>query len=410
MRPGSCLLMLAVVVVTPLPLVAQDSTLVLLADLAVDGQGSPIPDPLIVVNGVVIESVSSGGSPPDGAEVIDLRGYTLLPGLIDCHVHVSPQARCATEPARCAFEATRNARSLLMSGFTTVRSLGGPTEIVVPLRDAVQANIVSGPRLLVAGWFIWDGNAPGVGGTRVEEGAEPADEATLRRLVRDRVEAGVDWIKVSATGSGPNRDRTIYSQEQLEWIVDEARAHGKPVAAHAHNPEAVRGAVSAGVRTIEHGVLLDEETLGFLAETGTYLTPNLYLQRWYLSFAEEQEWSEESIRSTQETIADRVNMFGKAVSLGVPLIHGTDAIGRLVWSGITAAEFESRHAAGQSAADAIASATTRAAEALMLTDRGDLRAGLLADIIAVEGNPLEDISALRRVIFVMKGGNVYRSP
>jgi imidazolonepropionase-like amidohydrolase len=134
------------------------------------------------------------------------------------------------------------------------------------------------------------------------------------------------------------------------------------------------------------------------------------VQSWYLSFAEEQEWSEESIRSTQETIADRVEMFGKAVALGVPLIHGTDAIGGLVWSGITAAEFESRLAAGQSAADAIRSATTRAAEALMLTDRGDLRAGLLADIIALDGNPLQDISALRRVVFVMKGGEIYRTP
>lgn len=379
----------------PQPLAAQDSGFVVVADLAIDGHGSTISDPVILVRGTVIESVSSGGSLPSSAEVIDLRGYTLLPGLMDCHVHIAPQPRCSTAPARCALLAARNARSLILSGFTTVRSLGSRTNVSVSLRDAANEGIVPGPRLLVSGWFIMNGDA---------------DEATLRGQVRDRVEAGVDWIKVMVTGSGRNRDRTIFSQEQLEWIVDEASAHGKPVAAHAHNPEGVRRAVSAGIRTVEHGVLLDEETLGVLAETGTYLTPNLYLQSWYLSFAEEREWSDEQIRSSQETITDRVEMFGNAVALGVPLIHGTDAIGGLVWSGITAAEFESRVGAGQSAADAIRSATTRAAEALMLTDRGDLRAGLLADIIAVDGNPLQDISALRRVVFVMKGGEIYRTP
>ncbi len=394
----------------PPELAAQDRALLIVADLAVDGHGNAIHDPVIRVQGERIESVSSGGSPASRDEVIDLRGYTILPGLIDCHVHIAPQARCSTEPAQCAFRAARNARSMLLSGFTTVRGMGGPTDIAVPLRDAVAGGVIPGPRLLVAGWFIGDWNAPGVGGRRVEEGAEPAGEAALRGLVRERVEAGVDWIKVMMTGSGPDRARTIYSQQQLGWIVDEARAHGRRVAAHAHSPEAVRRAVSAGVATIEHGVLLDEETLGLLAETGTYLTPNLYLQSWYLSWAEEWGWDEEMIQTTEETIRDRSEMFGNAVALGVPLLYGTDAIGALVWSGITAAEFESRHAAGQSAADAIASATTRAAEALMLADRGDLRAGLLADIIAVDGNPLDDISALRRVVLVMKGGEVYRVP
>jgi imidazolonepropionase-like amidohydrolase len=233
-----------------------------------------------------------------------------------------------------------------------------------------------------------------------EQGVEPANEDMLRGLVRDWVEAGVDWIKVMLTGTGTERDRTVYSQEQLEWIVDEARAHGKRVAAHAMNPDGQRRAVSAGVATIEHGGTQDEETLELLAATGTYLTPTLY----------EFGWTEERISSSPERVRVISEKFAHAAALGVPLIFGTDAIGPFASSGNTAVEFESRHALGQSASDAIVGATTRAAEALMLDDRGDLRAGLLADVIAVDGNPLEDISALRRVVFVMKGGEVYRSP
>jgi imidazolonepropionase-like amidohydrolase len=218
----------------------------------------------------------------------------------------------------------------------------------------------------------------------------------------------VDWIKVLAGGFSDEGERPYYSQDQLNWIVDEAKAHGLPVAAHAHGPEIVRRCVDAGVRTIEHGVWLDVETLRLLAATGTYLVPNLHLPHWNLSHAEEWEMDETYVRNTEETIRVRTEMFRHAVAEGVPIIYGTDAITDWIYSGTTGAEFETRYAAGQSATDLIVSATTRAAEALMLDDRGDLRAGLLADIIAVEGNPLDDISSLRRVRFVMRGGKQFQ--
>jgi imidazolonepropionase-like amidohydrolase len=387
---------------------AQERRVAVVAEMAIDGYGQAISDPVIVIAGDVIESVLPGGEVPEGAAVVNLQGMTILPGLIEGHVHVASVGGCAREPARCALHVLRNAQSLFSEGFTTVRSLGGNTEVVVSVRNAIAEGVIPGPRLLVAGAYIQDGNAPGAEGNRVKEGAEPADEAALRSMVRERAEAGVDWIKVLATGNSSGGGLPHYSQEQLNWIVDEGRRHGKPVSAHAHGPEAVRRAVEAGVRTIEHGVLLDEETLRFLAEKGTYFIPNLHLQHWNLSNAEEWGMDETFVRNTEETIRVRTEMFRKAVAEGVLLVYGTDAIMGWISSGTTAAEFETRHAAGQDAADLIASATTRAAEALNLDDRGDLRPGLFADIIAVEGNPLEDISALRKVRFLMKGGKQFQ--
>jgi imidazolonepropionase-like amidohydrolase len=409
MRPNLFLLAMPILLFSPSAGDAQENRTALIADLAVDGYGQPIPDPVILIRDSLIESVTSGGDIPPDADVVDLRGYALLPGLIDGHVHMAQQGqRCTDLPFECTLGAVAVANILLMNGFTTVRELGSPTDLIVLLRDAIQEGL-PGPRLLVAGYFIRDRDAPGADGPQVrEEGAEPADEATLRGIVRDRVEAGVDWIKVLHTGSGDQPEVTFYSQEQLEWIVDEATAHGLPVAVHSHNSEGARRAVAAGARTIEHGALFDKEILRLLAETGTYLTPNLYLQHWYLATAERRGWAEESIEYFHRTIRERTEMFGNAVTLGVPIIYGTDAIGEIYWTGVLAEEFAVRHAAGQSTEDLIRSATTRMAEALMLTDRGDLKAGLLADIIAVDGNPLEDITALQRVRFVMKGGKRFQ--
>jgi imidazolonepropionase-like amidohydrolase len=409
MRSNLCILALAILLFPPSASKAQENRVALVADLAIDGHGQPIPDPVIVIADDVIESVTSAGDIPIGVQVVDLRGLTILPGLIDGHIHVGSVDGCGSEPVCRILHTLRNAQSLFLNGFTTVRSLGdSPTPAVVAFRNEIATDVVPGPRLLVAGDFIHDGNAPGAEGNQVRNGAEPADEATLRAMVRERAEAGVDWIKVLATGFSNEGGRPHYSQDQLNWIVDEARTHGLPVAAHAHGPEAVRRAVEAGVRTIEHGVWLDVETLRFLAETDTYLVPNLHLQHWNLSHAEEWGMDETFVRNTEETIRVRTEMFRHAVAEGVPLVYGTDAITDWIFSGTTGAEFETRHAAGQSAADLIVSATTRAAEALMLGDRGDLRAGLLADIIAVEGNPLDDISSLRRVRFVMKGGKQFQ--
>ena len=226
---SSKLFLLAAVILffLPSPSEAQENRKALIADLAIDGYGQLIHDPVILIRDSLIESVTSGGDIPTEVEIVDLRGHTLLPGLIDGHVHIAQQGeQCSTYPFQCTIGAVSAAKNLFMSGFTTVRDLGSPTDLIVILRDAFQEGAIPGPRLIVAGYFIRDREAPGADGPQVrEEGAEPADEATLRGIVRDRVEAGVDWIKVLETGSGDAMEVTFYSQEQLDWIVDEARAH-----------------------------------------------------------------------------------------------------------------------------------------------------------------------------------------
>ncbi len=378
---------------------------------AVDGHGRLLRSPVVIVRGTRIVSVTEGGSVPAGAEVIDLGDRTLLPGLIDAHVHVTASFDRDHRPATEALFGARNAAVLLQNGFTTVRSLGSPDWADVDLRDAIAHGLVPGPRLLVSGETIDDGNAPGVEGDRVKRGAAPADEATLRAMVRERAEHGSDWIKVFATRSSRQGGTPVYSQEQLDWICGEARRVGIPVAAHAHAAEGVRRAVLAGARTIEHGALLDEATLDLMKERGAYLSPNLYLGQYYLDHAADFGFSDEALEWTAKFLPIRTRTFTRAVEKGLDIIYGTDANSGWVWSGTTAVEFQKRVEAGQSPAAAIASATSKAAEALMVADSiGDLAPGKLADVIAVEGNPLDDIAALLHVSFVMKNGAVVRRP
>jgi len=203
----------------------------------------------------------------------------------------------------------------------------------------------------------------------------------------------------------------VYSLEQLEWVVDEARKHGKPVSAHAHAPEAVVRSMRAGARTIEHGALMDAAAVEQLAAAeDAHYTPNLYLSEYYLDHAEHFGYDEEQLRYTREFLPARAEVFTRAVEKSVRIVFSMDANAGWIRSGNTMVEFQWCHAAGQSGKDALISATARAAEALDLDGRGDLEEGLLADMVAVEGNPLEEIEAFQRVVFVMKDGKIYRKP
>jgi imidazolonepropionase-like amidohydrolase len=383
---------------------------VLIADMAVDGQGNVLPSPVIVVRGNTIASVSSGGDIPGDAEVVDLTGYTILPGLIDGHVHITANFEPGAHRPKLALYGARNAESALMSGFTTVRSLGGSDFAAVDLRDAIEEGLVPGPRLQVSSEWARDDILAGAEGPRVAAGERPAGEREIRTWVRGKAAAGVDWIKVLATRSSRVGGVPLYSQEQLDWFMDEARRQGKPVSAHAHAAEGVRRAVLSGARTIEHGALMDEAAMDLMIENGTYYSPNLYLGEYYIAHAEQMGYTGAAIEFTRDFLPPRTAVFTKAVEKGVKIVFGTDANRGWLWEGNTAMEFQRRNVAGQSERDAIISATTLAAEVLMVDDRGDLREGLLADVIAVQGNPLNDMKALMNVVFVMKDGKIYRRP
>ena len=392
------------------PATGQEEGIVLISDMAIDGYGNVVQNPVIVMRGNQIQSVRSSTQRPTGDRVIDLTGYTILPGLIDGHVHVTANFEPGASEPKQALYGARNAQSVLMSGFTTVRSLGSLTPAAVALRDAIEERLVPGPRMMVSGrWIGWDELVGAEDASRTAY-EQPSGERTIRAMVRGRVAQGVDWVKVMATLSSRSGGAPVFSQEQLDWLVDEAQRAGKPVSAHAHAPEGARRAILAGARTIEHGALLDDATLDLMAERGTYYSPNLYLGEYYVEHADQMGYSGAALQFTIDFLPPRTRVFTKAVEKGVRIVFGTDANRGWLWEGTTAIEFERRVVAGQSTKDAIVSATTRAAEAFDLRDRGNLAQGLLADVIAVQGNPLEDISALGRVVFVMKDGEVYKHP
>ena len=394
--------------VSTIPVVGQ--TIAVRGDLAVDGRGEVHRAALVVVQGDTIAEFRSG-EPPANAEVIDLRGYTVLPGLIDSHVHITAHFESSdARSSESSLWGAYNARQLLMSGFTTVRSLGSPRFEDVDLKNAIDEGRIPGPRLLVSGRSLADADAPGVEGDAVKNRTPAADEAMMRAAARARLDERVDWLKVFATRSSRSGGTATHSLEQLSWAMDEARKAGVPVSTHAHAAEGAKRAILAGTRTLEHGALLDDTVLQLMVDRNVYYSPNLYLGEYYLAHGERFGHSKEALDWTAKLLPTRTDVFRKAVERGVPIIFSTDANAGWIWSGETAIEFERRVAAGQSRKDAVVSATSRAAEALLVDDVGDLRAGMKADLIAVEGNPLEDITALGRVRFVMKDGVVYKRP
>src|SRR6059036_3586004 len=381
-----------------LPAVAQDTALK--TRLAIDGQGTAMHDAVIVVRDGRIVSVRPNDRIPQGARDVDLKKFTVMPGLIDMHVHIATHfdENSRERPSITALWAVDNARKYLESGFTTLRSLGAPNLVDVDLRNAINAGLIAGPRLFVSGEPLAES------AVKPEEG-----EAPMREYVRKQVAANVDVIKIfgslsSRAGGGPT-----YTLEQLKAAVDEAHKAGKPVAVHAHAAEAVRRAILAGADTIEHGALMDDAVIDLLVQKQVVYVPNLYLAEYYLANAAKFHFNEEQLRYTRDFMKPRGEAFAKAVKKGARIVFGTDAVAGL--AGHTAPEFERRVALGMTTKQAISHATSVPAKALGMSDKiGDLKPGMFADIIAVEGQPLEDIKALGRVTFVMKDGKIFKQP
>ncbi|MGZ8610940.1 MAG: amidohydrolase family protein [Actinomycetota bacterium] len=387
----------------------------------------------IRIRGDRIEAVGpDDGTTPAGARLLDLSGLTVLPGLIDCHAHLVGEIESGhgyaglvqRTGAQEALSGVRNARDTVLAGFTTVRDVGTFRALVdVALREAIDAGVVLGPRMACAGAFVTcpsgggdvTGLAPDVDAVVPRElrfgVASSADE--VRDAVRRILHGGADFIKVIATGAvlteGTVPGAPEFSEAELRAAVEEAALYGTYVAAHAHGAEGIKRAVRAGVRSIEHGSLMDEESIAMLADTGTYLVADLWLGDWIEERGVADGWSPDVLRKNRETTQAQREGFERCVEAGVRLAFGTDS--GAYPHGMNARQFAYLVKHGMSPMQAIRSATVVAAELLGWSDRvGAIRPGAFADLVAVAGDPLGDVDVLTDVAVVVKGGEVLKSP
>ncbi len=386
--------------------------------------GRVVDNPIVLINGDRIQAVGRSGevSIPKGAKVLDLGSATLLPGLIDLHTHLNDEpefhgvAFHTLSAARMAIIGAKGARMTLNVGFTAVRNVGSSHYADVALRDGINAGDVPGPRMQVTG--------PMIGSTGshcdytylapefhyADEGVANGVPAVLEK-VREVLKYGADWVKFCSSGGvfsqGDLPDDVQFSPEEMAAIVAEGHRHGKKVAAHAHGTRAIIEAVKAGVDTIEHGSVLDDEAIRLMKEHGTYLVADIYDDDFILQHGKEYGYTDENLAKEKMLGQKQRDSFRRAVQAGVKVGYGTDT-GSIPF-GQNGKQFFYMVKYGLTPMQAIQSATTWAADVMNWSDRiGSLDAGKYADLIAVTGNPLDDITILERVPFVMKGGQVVK--
>ncbi|HEY7575416.1 MAG TPA: amidohydrolase family protein [Thermoanaerobaculia bacterium] len=409
------------------PAAAPPAVTVIRAARLIDGRGGPPISPaVIVVEGDRIAAVGAGVPAPAGARIVDLGGATLLPGLIDLHTHLTDrfgvhweEALTTTTPEEAALWGAKNARDTLLAGFTTCREMGPTWPYVdVALRNAIDQGAVPGPRLMVAGNYV--SSTGGAGDAKqfsiyvdvpiVRNLADGPEEVT--KAVRTNFKHGADFIKILATGAvlskGIPPDSQQYSDAEIRAAVEEANRWGRQVAAHAHGAQGIKSAIRAGVRTVDHGSYLDDEAIAMLKASGrkTFYVPTLYTSEAILGAdgahipASEKE-RERKIRDIQFA------GFRKALAAGIPIGFATDAA--VIPHGKNAHEMTIRVGLGESPFAVLNAATGLNAEIMGWSDRvGSIEKGKLADLVAVSGDPVKDITEMERVRFVMKGGVVYR--
>jgi imidazolonepropionase-like amidohydrolase len=402
---------------------AAPPAIALRAARLIDGRGGPPVAPAtVIIRGDRIDAVGTGIAIPPGARTIDLGGATLLPGLIDLHTHLTSTGvhwedeLLKTTPGQAALHGARNALITLMAGFTTCRDMGPTWPYTdIDLRKAIDEGVVPGPRLMVSGNYV--SPTGGAGDARqfsifvdvpiVRNLADGPDE--VRKAVRTNLKQGADFIKILGTGAvlskGAPPGGQQYSEEEMHVAVEEAARWGKHVAAHLHGTAGIKAGIRAGVRAVDHGSMMDAEAVELLRTHHAYFVPTLYTSA---SISENPTVPESEKARSKEIAALKDASFQLVLKSGLPIGFATDAA--VVPHGQNAREFGYRVRLGQPAMAAILSATKTAAEILGWSDRvGTVEAGRFADLIAVSGDPLRDITELERVKFVMKNGVVYKN-
>jgi len=406
------------------PVPAPSRTIVHAARLLDVRSGHWLSDQNIYVENDKISRIEPGGTPAaPGWTLIDLGTASVLPGLIDCHVHLTIKPSSfgyellGISEARQTLTGAANAQKTLLAGFTTVRNVGAWGFTDVSLRDAINDGDVPGPRMLVSGMPLsitgghFDNNLlPWEAHARFASVADGVEG--VRHMVREQIKYGADLIKFMASGGvltkGDDPRASQYSQDEMKMIVGEAHRLGRKVAVHAHGNQAILWAVEAGVDSVEHASYADEAAIAAMKAHGTFLIPTMYGGDFLLENMQTLHLPEFLARKAREVLPEAKKSVSRAFQKGVKVAFGTDA--GVYPHGLNAREFHSMTKAGLSSLAAIQAATVNAADLIGWSDKaGALEAGKWADIIALDGDPLEDVRRLESVKFVMKGGRVFKN-
>lgn len=398
----------------------------ILGKTLIDGTGNTIANPAILVDGERIIGVTTKDKIPKGAKVIDLGDYTILPGLIDMHTHpnLTPDDyqvdHLRGSSASKALMGLKNVQDLLLAGWTTLRVAGdGDVGYAnMEIRNAINKGMFVGPRIYGAAHYI---SVTGGGGdinfisyeqNIIPDGLVVDGPDEIRKAVRNEIKYGSDWIKLLVTGAfmtaGDNPKNVHFSPDELKAAVEEAGRRDVPVMAHAHAAEGIKQAVKAGVRTIEHGSFMDEESLDLMVQHGTWLIPTLSIQLFFQEKMADNASLQKAVELGRASKQAQYDALKLAIKKGVKIGLGTDEVG---WAPeFSAREFGEYVKLGMTPMQAIQAGTKVNAEILKKEkELGTIEAGKFADIIAVKGDPLKDITELQRVKFVMKGGQLVKN-
>jgi len=420
-------LILALVTLLMAPLGASAQDIYLTADAMIDViDGKRVEKPAVVIREDRIVAIGRQGQlqVPEDAQVINLDGQTLLPGFMDMHVHLSggPETpfyeSMGYSIPRQTVVAVKNAKRTLMAGFTTVRDVGADGYSVIGVRDGINGGDIVGPRIYAVGHALGitgghcDNNflAPEM---HAKSGGVADGPWAAREKVRENIKYGANAIKFCATGGVFSKGTKVgiqqYSLEEMKAIVDEAHRRGITVAAHAHGTDGIKAAIVAGVDSVEHVSFLDDEGVALAKQFGTYFSMDIYNTEYTLTYGEQNGVPEENLNKERQVSVRQRESFTRAVKGGVKMVFGTDAA--IYPHGDNAKQFSRMVKFGMTPMQALQAATINAATLLKReTDLGAIREGYMADLVAVKGNPLEDISVTEKVSFVMKGGVTYKKP